>query len=196
MENYICMNVGSKLPSQISYPVGRPVQWVEYGNSGLTLYIGYPQMSEMETNLFSGGNFTVALNELNNVDFFTFKFHDRNNPNIAIPPMEAPYHPNLEDTYDETLDFESDIKSLRQDPEMGIAFSIIAFDSLTGIVKGLSFVSLSNRFSTVMLESMANLYKTRMSREEFIRNVSVVQACCSTEEVFKTSKYQYRHTRR
>ena len=184
------------MPKEIEYQANTQSHWISYDTNGLTLFMGLPNMTEKESDIFASGNFDLGFVEMYNIAFISFHFKDKENPNITTPYADLAYHPQYlgvpEDEYfDDTV-----ATKYKENSDIGLGFNVIAFDSKSGIVKGQQIVGLSNRFSIAFAECMERLVKNPIAKDEYLTKVLAIQARYNSKEIYKLAKYQYRHHKR
>ncbi|MBG9732265.1 hypothetical protein ABD87_22840 [Lysinibacillus sphaericus] len=185
--------VGLPMPKEIEYQANTQTHWITYDANGLTLFIGFPNMTEKESDIFASGNFEIGFIEMSNIAFISFHFKDKKNPNLTIPYCDLAYHPQFlgvpaDEYFDDTV-----VTKLKENSDITLAFNVIAFDSRTGIVKGQQIVALGSRFSIAFAECMERLVKSPIAKDEYMNKVLAVQARYNSKEIYKLAKYQYRH---
>ena len=188
--------VGLPMPKEVKYPVNTQTQWISYDISGLTLFVGLPNMTEKETDIFASGNFDIGFIEMHNIVFISFRFKDKKNPNITLPYSDLAYHPQFagvpkDEYFDDTV-----ATKLKENSDIGLGFNVIAFDSKSGIVKGQSIAPLGSRFSIAFAECMERLVQNPIAKEEYENKVLTIQARYNSKEIYSLAKYQYRHKRK
>lgn len=189
--NFQALEVGK--PLTMSYAKNSVNTWLDYSSTGLTIFVGYPRMTDSEIDLFKNGDFEIGLFIRNGIVVFPYRFHHKHITNKSFSFNDIPFHPAFlnEDTYEKN--FEDDLEELNNNHDLGILLNVVAFDTTTGIIKNLRSLSLSNNFSKSLLKTFIELEPNKISGQEFTQIASAIQSNYSSKEIFKNSQYRYFH---
>lgn len=163
------LEVGKKYPGNYNYDGN----FLEYDRSGFTLYYFMPNMTVNEVQGLKTGKYKFAITEMAGILFLLSEFK----PGLNL--SDTPFHFGL---------YKDDrIKFLPREIEegQGLALTIIAVDSATGIVKVLRQIGLSTRFSRKLIEICTRQADERVNEQEYNMNIMRIQNSYQAKDLYK-----------
>lgn len=152
---------------------GKDIIQFDLSDSGCSLSIIWPDMSDKEINALRSGKLEIRTLGMGHVIFILLKFE-------GLPWVEAPYSPHLS-------------KNLSEFPEIeegqGLALVIQAAESKTGEVKVLRMIGLPTKFSRAFIKELQEMMlDAPESIEAYRMEVSALQNNYTIEQLVSYSE--------
>lgn len=154
--------------------------FLEYDQSGFTLYYFMPNMTVTETQGLKSGKYKFAITEMAGIMFLLSEFK----PGLYL--SDTPFHFGL---------YKDDrIKYLPKEIEegQGLSLMVVAVDSATGIVKVLRQIGLSTRFSRKLIEICLRQSKERVNETEYNMNIMRIQNSYQAKDLYRFKIVEYK----
>lgn len=163
------LEVGKKYPSEYNFDGN----FLEYDQSGFTLYYFMPNMTITETQGLKTGKYKFAITEMAGTMFLLSEFK----PGLNL--SDTPFHFGL--YKDGRINY---LPKEIQDGQ-GLSLMVVAVDSATGIVKVLRQIGLSTQFSRKLIEICVRQASEPVNEMEYNMNIMRIQNSYQAKDLYR-----------
>lgn len=183
------ISVGKPYPIPHKFELNSNLNLFEIGALGANLFIGYPNLTDLELHAVKKGNFKFSVADVDGVGFFISEIVDY--PKV-IGVSDCAFHASLLVNNISELPNPIDYTdSLKNNELIGIPLNIYLIETTTLIIRSIRTVTLSTTFSKKLATLLHKQYNDPITESDYLSNVKKVQAKYTAKDFYKIPHFSY-----